>query len=466
MTKVRYSGGKAIKPGMTDSERYEILKKTKITVVTDNKSDKQPLMKSIESIPERAKGQVEKYIRDLADELKILNTPLSTTDLDIEFQISKNNGLRESLSQQLKYGGNYRDFSRALINLKSILENAVLVHSSNVDRYAGTVRETETFVATHVLLGAFRNGESIIPVKLEIKQNRNIPNNLYLVVAMTKIKETDVKGSAHDDGISSNNSLPGIDPIYSIPQIVSKINPRDGRFFKNLPDQMLTPEQKAAKEVALAEDAAKLDRLKQNAEPTGDSIPENNSGKRLSIGSASNDSISQKPPSVNSKSEKERHSSTPSGHGTRPRNDAEKLNRIKAQEMLARGEDSEAVYNATGWYVDKFGNLVVDHKAPVYDTSTVPERIMNYAERMEAAANKSHAESLSLRADMRRAERAIKSDSKAVTKPDRELLTDALEATAQNEKTASVLPNTSVVSFMGYLKEKSILMIFDGHSCL
>ena len=90
-----------------------------------------------------------------------------------------------------------------------------------------------------LVLGTFRNGESIIPVKLEIKQNRNIPNNLYLAVAMTKIKETDVMGSAHDDGISSNNSLPVTDPVYSISQIVSKINPQDGRFLKNLPDQTL-----------------------------------------------------------------------------------------------------------------------------------------------------------------------------------------------------------------------------------
>ncbi len=100
-----------------------------------------------------------------------------------------------------------------------------------------------------LVLGTFRNGESIIPVKLEIKQNRNIPNNLYLVVAMTKIKETDVMGSAHDDGISSNNSLPVTDPVYSISQIVSKINPQDGRRLlrskrrqkiMNLPQMLLS----------------------------------------------------------------------------------------------------------------------------------------------------------------------------------------------------------------------------------
>lgn len=95
-------------------------------------------------------------------------------------------------------------------------------------------------------MGAFRKGSDIIPVKLEIKQKATVQNNLYVVVSMTKIpdaaikNEIDVTGSAHTSDNSLSDPLPGIDPVYSIPQIVSKINPKDGRFLRNLPDQILT----------------------------------------------------------------------------------------------------------------------------------------------------------------------------------------------------------------------------------
>ena len=131
-------------------------------------------------------------------------------------------------------------------------------------------------------------------------------------------------------------------------------------------------------------------------------------------------SISHPDGFVNSKNQNSRHSSTQSGYGTKPKNKAEELNRIKAQEMLARGEDGDTVYNETGWFHDKFGNLVVDHEAPVYQTAPATEKILRFAEHMEAQAAEKTAEAESLREDIRRAKSAIKSDSKATTKPDRE----------------------------------------------
>lgn len=136
--------------------------------------------------------------------------------------------------------------------------------------------------------------------------------------------------------------------------------------------------------------------------------------------SLSDTSISHPGGSVNSKNENSRHSSTNGGYGTKPRNKAEELNRIKAQEMLARGENGETVYNETGWFRDKFGNLVVDHEAPVYLNMPASEKVLQFAEHMEAKAAEKTAEAESLREDIRRAKSAIKSDIKATTKPDRE----------------------------------------------
>ena len=252
---------KKIKAGMSEAERYSVLKDAKIIAVNDSKSESQPAYIEIEKVPERAKGQVEKLIKDLADDLEILNVPLSTTALNIEFQLSKNNGLRESLSQQLKYGGNFHDFSKALINLRDILNRAILVEAHTEDRYKGTVREDINFEAGYVLFSAFKSQEYVIPVKLEIKQKKDVHNILYVVVSMTKIKRTSVMESAFDDTEVSSIPLSDTDSVYSLPHLVSKINPKDRDFLKYLPDQMLSNEQNAAKRLALKEDKAKLDAI-------------------------------------------------------------------------------------------------------------------------------------------------------------------------------------------------------------
>lgn len=257
---------KKVVPGMSDADRYSVLKDAKIIAISDLKSKEQPLYSEIEKIPEKAKGQIEKLIKELADALEIINVPLSTAALDIEFQLSKNNGLRESLSQQLKYGGNFHDFARALINLRDILERAVLIDVHTEDRYKGTYREDPSFQAAYVLLSAFKTQEYIIPVKLEIKQKKGVNNALYVVVSMTKIKRISVMESAIKDTDVSTFPLSDTDSVYSLPHLVSKVNPQDRNFLKYLPDQMLNAWQQAAKSLALKEDKAKLDALSKKSD--------------------------------------------------------------------------------------------------------------------------------------------------------------------------------------------------------
>ena len=258
---------KRLRAGMSEDERYSVLKDAKIVAITDLKSEAQPAYIEIEKVPEKAKGQVEKLIKDLADDLEILNVPLSTSALDIEFQLSKNNGLRESLSQQLKYGGNFHDFSKALINLRDILNRAVLVEVHTEDKYKGTVREDINFEAGYVLFSAFKSQEYVIPVKLEIKQKKDVHNILYVVVSMTKINRTSVMESAFDGTDAPSIPLSDTDSVYSLPHLASKINPKDKDFLKYLPDQMLSTKQSAAKRLALEEEKKKLDAIPKKLDP-------------------------------------------------------------------------------------------------------------------------------------------------------------------------------------------------------
>ncbi len=257
---------KTVKANMTESERYSVLKDAKIIAINDSKSATQPIYAEIEKVPEKAKGQVEALIKDLANDLEILNVPLSTTALNIEFKLSKNNGLRESLSQQLKYGGNFHDFSRALINLRDILKRAILIEAHTEDRYKGTVREDINFEAGYVLFSAFKSEEHIIPVKLEIKQKKDVHNILYIVVSMTKIKRISVMESAFAGTEMPNIPLSDTDSVYSLSHLVSEINPKDRDFLKYLPNQMLNAEQSKAKRLALKEDKERLNALPKKTE--------------------------------------------------------------------------------------------------------------------------------------------------------------------------------------------------------
>ena len=245
---------------MTDEQRYSVLSSKTITPVTDTKSASHTdEMSTIKSFPAKAKSKVEKTIKTLATKLGIINKPLQTPDVEIDFQFS-NGGLSKSLSQQLKYGGSYTDFAGAINNLEQILQNAVLIEQ-HTDKYEGTSRADINLERVYVLFGAYQNGASVIPVQMEIKKSSDVGGRLYVTVAMTKI-EADVRGSTIDK--SQTHSLISASK-YSLSEIFKKINPADKHFLKYLPDNFLTQEQRQAKQEALKEDAAKIAKYKNKA---------------------------------------------------------------------------------------------------------------------------------------------------------------------------------------------------------
>lgn len=267
-----------IEADMDEQSRYEVLREKQIPIVEDTRSgDYTQEIGDIESLPAKAKSKVEKIIKPLAEKLGILNRNLRSPDIDVEFQFSKGKGLKESLNKQLNYGGSYGDFAKALVNLEQILDNAVLIEKHG-DKYAGTVRADENLESVSVLVGAFRDGDSIIPVQMEIKKASNRGDQLYVTVAMTKIG-ADVLGSSPDNRqkyslISAPigeadvlGSRPGNNPgQYSlisasdcnIADLFAQINPQDKHFLKYVPDGFLSDAQKTAKQSALQEDADRI----------------------------------------------------------------------------------------------------------------------------------------------------------------------------------------------------------------
>ncbi len=260
---VRYSLGM----DMSETERYNELKdKTLYVVESTDQTQYQAKLDSIDAMPPKAKSKVEDKIYALAEELGILRKPMTTPEIKFDFQISKNNGLKKSLNNQLDYGGSYGDFARALINLDKIIPNAVLIDAYTKDRYADTSRANARFEGGYVLLGAFQDSENIIPVKLTIKKDAGYAGNLYVVVAMTKIKRTSVLGSEGTTPDGAEQSLPDTGSIYSLQQIIANVNTADGDFLKYLPDGFLSEEQIKAKQKAIDKQNKKTAKYSLSAE--------------------------------------------------------------------------------------------------------------------------------------------------------------------------------------------------------
>ncbi len=277
----RYS----IDSDMTEDERYRELRGKTVAVTPEAKYTDEQLasIHTLEQLNAKAKSKAEKVIRPLAESLGILNRSMKTPDVEIEFTFSKNKGLRESMSKQLRYGGTYADFAKALVNLDGILENAVLIEQHK-DKYAGTTRANNQLKSVSVLVGVFRDGDSLIPTQIEIKDTSNAGGILYMTVTMTKIEagvmagasaqrrtppyvvpaseiETGVLGS----GAQKNWRGRSLIPIssYNLAEIFANVNPADGHFLKYVPDGFLNDTQKTAKQSALREDANRIQSYRQ-----------------------------------------------------------------------------------------------------------------------------------------------------------------------------------------------------------
>lgn len=279
---------------MSESERYEILKgksirPQKIEVNPNFNIDFEYLEKNI-------KSEIEKPLIKKLRELGYLKR-YKTDAIEVDFEFT-GGGLRKSLnSQATAYGGSFADLAKVVLNLQKLLDNSVLVEIHS-DKGAGTDLENKQLVQTFVMMSAFAEGNSIVPVQFEVKQFVDNANRLYLAVALTKI-ETGVVGNTTLDKNQASTYLLPVSSI-SIADLFAKINIKDENFFKYIPDGFLSADQIDAKNRALAKDEAKYGKKTRD---TADRInglerPKPNEGYALTNGISDN-SIPQESENVN-----------------------------------------------------------------------------------------------------------------------------------------------------------------------
>jgi hypothetical protein len=221
--------------GMTETERYEILKDRSISVTAKTNTD---ALRSIEGkIGQRAEDAIlltetdrKKLFVKIGKEFGVFKE-YSNADVKLTFNFSRGN-LKESVGKQRK---NYSDFAKMLSCFDEIIDAAIgiEVHNRNDEGY----KPDPTLKSVYVLVSAFEDGSNIVPVKLEIKEFVDKDNTLYVAIALESIKKDEVvKQGNTENGVTQNSRSSTI----KIADLFSKINPSDTSFLKYVPTQFLS----------------------------------------------------------------------------------------------------------------------------------------------------------------------------------------------------------------------------------
>lgn len=227
----------------SEEERAKILKNKKIQniafvrelSVEDTKRFQNAL--SWDDIDRVSGNEKRKLIQKIAKEFGVFKEYVNN-DVSLSFRFSNNN-YRESFGKQKK---NFQSFAKMFSAFEQVIESAVgvEVHNRNAEGY----KPDPTLKNAYVLISAFGDGDSIIPVKLEVKEFNDKENTLYVAVSLEAIKMTEVsKQGTTENGVAQNSRSVNI----SISDLLPKINPKEVDFLKYIPNELLTDEQIASK---------------------------------------------------------------------------------------------------------------------------------------------------------------------------------------------------------------------------
>ena len=236
-----------ITSGMSDSERADILRNKTIKDVPVAKEIPTDIIEKLESISSwkdinNFGGKDKRHlIRKIAQEFGAFKE-YNNLDINISFEFSGNN-FGESYGKQKR---NYENFAKMFSVFDEVIEKAVgiEVHNRNNDGY----KFDATLNNVYVLISAFEDGEWIIPIKLEVKEFRDKQNTLYVAISLEAIKKTEVSKQGTTENSVAQNSR---SVTIIIPDIFSKINPKDISFLKYIPNEFLSKEQLEAKNKAI-----------------------------------------------------------------------------------------------------------------------------------------------------------------------------------------------------------------------
>lgn len=241
-----------IVPDMDDNTRAEVLRGKTIAIPTYDSAN-EVTGAEIEQLKDMYTRDARKVLHALGEKCKVFDTPFRSEDVGLEFKFN-NRSFKESINKQSEWnringGQSMQEFGRMLTILPDIIDGAIEI-DARTDRYAETDRGDADLKEMHVLLGAFRDGNTVIPVKMEVKEFKDgspKENRLYVAITMNE-KEA---------GISPRSSASLEGPIRSTPastatiaDIAALVKDESGSLLKYIPDSLLSEEQIAVKQQA------------------------------------------------------------------------------------------------------------------------------------------------------------------------------------------------------------------------
>lgn len=249
-----------IYPGISDADRAEVLRNTVISIAQYTGNDELN-GKNVMMLKSTYRKKAREILIELSEKFQIFDSKYSNENIELEFEYSRNS-LKESVNKQGDISTDFYDFAKMLYIFDDVIKNAVPIEV-HTDKYEGTKRANPNLKYDYVLLSAFSDGEYIIPVEFhikEFKENVKEPNKLYVSITLGKIKiENKVIAQVAENYINNNQwQSARLFSEISIPQLVEKINPEYGNFYKYIPSELLDEEQIKSKTVAVEDEKYKL----------------------------------------------------------------------------------------------------------------------------------------------------------------------------------------------------------------
>lgn len=239
---------------MSDGERANVLRsRTLVAPIYEGQAD--GVIDSVKHNYEKAKKRFgKKAVVEIAEKLGIIGESINFDDIEVRIVLSKGN-IEESITKE----ASPEQIAKLLPILSKTAKSAVVIERHN-NRY---YYDTDTIYFEN-LVGAYVDGNNVIPIRFGLKHSRTGSTALYVVVDQNKISKNSLLEAKKDRGHSDTSSdfteseSPLISVKYSIPQILSLVNSKD--LLRYIPDDFLDSKQIDVKNKAIAETQEYTDR--------------------------------------------------------------------------------------------------------------------------------------------------------------------------------------------------------------
>ncbi len=277
--RLKDNGGK-IFVGMNDADRARILTETALEVI--NATDvviREDVEKQVEELKTKYEGSSFKVIRELGDKFGVFKDYTNdNVQLNMNYSIGS---AKKSINVAEKNGEDINDFVKMLSVFDEVIKNAqpVEVHT---DKYKGTIKENTNLKQAYVLLSAFQDGNSIIPVEFVVKEykERN-KNQLYVSVNLKRIEAGVSKAGKNNPRntfrpASEAEVSKAVEPkspdtfrptsIFRLTDIISNVNPLDSEFLKYIPASMLDEQQIVGRNEGIRKEKLRIAEIERTGE--------------------------------------------------------------------------------------------------------------------------------------------------------------------------------------------------------